>query len=284
MLRPVDGAASGAVGAIGILDLPEEAARGMYAPFFGTTAPNIPAVYVDRKTGASLRHALDASIGLLGAKLVLDATIAKATSENLVGVLPGASDREILLSSHTDGPNSMEDNGPVAILALASCLGPLPPAERPRTIRIVLSGGHFIGSKGLQSYSAAHAAELAAKAIVVMELEHLGAREWTETSPGTMGLTGRPELAIVSTPNTKSFVDASVAFARNFPRSLVATPPLLGEGHNFTGVPVIQFLTVPEYLLLGGQPTITSQLTDYALMERQVAAFIEMEIALSQAP
>jgi hypothetical protein len=43
-------AAAGAVGAVGILDLPEDAARGLYAPFFGTTSPNIPAVYVERST------------------------------------------------------------------------------------------------------------------------------------------------------------------------------------------------------------------------------------------
>jgi hypothetical protein len=113
-------ARAGAVGAVGVLDLPEEAERGDYAPFFGIVSPNMPAVYVDRDTGASLKSAISSQGPLLAAKLVLDATVAPATSENLVGVLPGESAEEILLGSHTDGPNSIEDNGPAAILALAS--------------------------------------------------------------------------------------------------------------------------------------------------------------------
>lgn len=276
-------AASGAVGAVGILDVAEEAARGIYAPFFGaSSSPHLPAVYVDRATGATLKNALTATGPFGAATLVVDAALAQATSENLVGVLPGASDKEILLGSHTDGPNSMEDNGPAALLALASCLGKVPQAQRPRTIRFVLSGGHFIGSQGLTSYVDAHRAELTTKALALMELEHLGAREWTEVSAGVMGLTGQPAVQTITTSSNKPLVDASVAFAKHFPRSIVGTPPLLGEGQNFRVVPLIQFLTMPEYLLVGHLPTITSQLTDYDLMQRQVDAFAEMEKALAQ--
>jgi len=274
-------AAEGALGAVGILDDPEEAARGEYAPFFGEISPNLPAVYVDRATGETLKNALSASGPLLGAKLVLDASLAQATSENLVGVLPGASTQEILLGSHTDGTNSMEDNGPAAILALASCLQP---ASRPRTVRIVLSGGHFVGSRGLQSYVTAHTADLTATALAVIEIEHLGAREWTETSPGVMGLTGLPEVQVVTTWPNEPLVDAGKAFAAHFPRTIVGGPPVLGEGHNFAIVPLVQFLSMPEYLLVGHLPAITSQLTDFDLMRRQVSAFAEMEAALQVAP
>jgi hypothetical protein len=277
-------ASAGAAGAVGILDLAEEAARAMYAPFFGTTSRSVPAVYVDRATGAKLVAVANASGPLLTAKLTLDAQVGDATSENLVAVLPGASDEELVVGSHTDGPNSMEDNGPVAILALASCLAPLPVAARPRTVRIVLSGGHFIGSRGLETYVSAHTAELTARAKVVLELEHLGAREWTEVSPGTMALTGRPEMQLLSVSAAAPFVDASVAFARQFPRTIVATPPVLGEGQNFRVVPLIQFITMPEYLLVGRLPAITSQFTDYDLMAKQTTAFVEMEMALAKAP
>ncbi|MGH7295158.1 MAG: hypothetical protein ACRELB_09505, partial [Polyangiaceae bacterium] len=41
-------AVHGTTGAVGILDEPEEAARGEYAPFFGALSPDLPAVYVDR--------------------------------------------------------------------------------------------------------------------------------------------------------------------------------------------------------------------------------------------
>jgi len=273
-------AAEGALGGIGILDDPDEAARGEYAPFFGVVSPNLPSVYVDRTTGATLKGALTASGPLLSANLVLQATLASATSENLVGTLPGDSTQELILGSHTDGTNSMEDNGPAAILALASCM----PAKRPRTVRIVLSGGHFVGSKGLQSYVAAHTADLTASALAVVEIEHLGAREWTEVSPGVMGLTGLPEVQVITTWPNPPLVAAGKAFGELFPRSVVGGPPLLGEGHNFSIVPLIQFITMPEYLLVGQLPAITSQFTDFDLMGQQVDGFAAMMATLEVAP
>jgi hypothetical protein len=274
-------AAEGALGGVGILDDPAEAAQGEYAPFFGVVTPNLPAVYVDGTTGATLTNALTASGPLLAANLVMSATLSEVTSENLVGYLPGDSTEEILLSSHTDGTNSMEDNGPAAILALASCL---PPSQRPRTVRIVLSGGHFVGSRGLQTYAAEHVADLTANALAVIEIEHLGAREWTEVSPGVMGLTGLPEVQILTTWPNQPLVDAGKAFAAQFPRSVVGGPPVLGEGHNFGIVPLVQFISMPEYLLVGHLPAITSQFIDFDLMQRQVSAFAAMEAALAVAP
>lgn len=183
---------------------------------------------------------------------------------------------------HTDGPNSIEDNGPVAILAMASCLPPR--SERPRTVRFVLSGGHFVGSLGLQSYVLAHTAELTKNALAVVEIEHLGARAWTEVSPGVMGLTGEPEVQIVTTWPNAPLVDASTAYAKLFPRTLVGEPPLIGEGPNFRIVPLVQIISMPEYLLLGHLPAITTDLTDYALMQRQVDAIVAMEKTLAIAP
>ena len=222
-------AAAGAVGAVGVLPVPADAARGEYAPFFGITSPNLPAVYVDRAHGQMLAEAIAGNAFLLS-HFTLDATVGLATSENLIGVLPGASDQEILIGSHTDGPNSMEDNGPAAILALASCLAT---SERPRTVRFVLSGGHFVASQGMASYVAAHATELTRNALAAIEIEHLGAREWNETSPGVMSLTGQPEIQLVSTWPNAPLVAAGTAFASQFPRSIVGGPPILGEGQNF---------------------------------------------------
>ncbi len=273
-------ASSGALAAVGILDAPEEAARGEMAPFFGTLSPNLPALYVDRDVGAALRAAIATTPA---ARLVLDASITAAQNENLVGILPGASTEQIIVGSHTDGPNAMEDNGPVGVLGVVQCLAPVGATNRPRTIRVVLSGGHFAGSRGLQTYVAAHTADLTAHALAVMELEHLGAREWTEISPGKMGLTGLPETQVVYTSTAAPLVAASKDFAAGFPRTIVGTPPILGEGQNFRILPLVQFITMPEYLLLANLP-VTQQLTDFDAMQRQVLAFVAMEQALAVAP
>jgi hypothetical protein len=116
-----------------------------------------------------------------------------------------------------------------------------------------------------------------------MELEHLGAREWTEVSPGKMGLTGLPETQVVYTSTPAPLVAASKAFAAEFPRTIVGTPPILGEGQNFRILPLVQFITMPEYLLLANLP-VTQQLTDFDAMQRQVLAFVAMEQALAVAP
>jgi hypothetical protein len=277
-------AAAGALGAVGILDAPADGARGEYAPFLGTTTPNLPALYVDRDTGAHLKRVLAATGPFQLARLTLFATVADAVSENIVGVIPGASPKELLLSSHTDGPNSIEDNGPVAVLALAQYFLQAPPAQRARTLRVVLTGGHFVGSRGIYSYLAAHLGELSERALAVVELEHLGAREWSEVTPGVMAPTGEPEPQLVFTWPNRPLVEASLAFGRAFPRTIVAGPPLLGEGQNYRVVPLIQYLTMPAYLLLGHLPAITSQLTDYALMQQEVAAFAQLVLDVSSAP
>jgi len=275
-------AAEGAVGAVGILDCPEEVARGEYAPFFDVV-PNVPALYVDRDVGAQLKTALAAD-PLVGANLVLQATVSIATSENVVGVIPGASTKEILLSTHTDGPNSIEDNGTVGILALASYFTQLEPSQRARTIRIVLSGGHFVGSLGLANYDAQHLTDLTTNALAVIELEHLGAREWAETTSGQMALTGLPEMQLLYTWANAPLVDAAKKFGQQFPRTVVAGPMPLGEGQNFHIVPLIQFITAPSYLLSGHLPQVTTELTDYAMMRTQLVAFAQMEASLASAP
>jgi hypothetical protein len=129
---------------------------------------------------------------------------------------------------------------------------------------------------------ATHVDDLTAKTRVAIEIEHLGAREWAETSTGTMALTGRPEMLVVATSANDPLISASVAFSKKFPRSFVATPPLLGEGPNFRVVPLVQLLAVPEYLLVGHLPAITHAFTDYPLMQSQVAALLEMEGALAR--
>ena len=76
---------------------------------------------------------------------------------------------------------------------------------------------------------------------------------------------------------------ASKAFANRFPRTVVATPPIFGEGQNFRFLPLIQFITMPRYLLLTNVP-VTDQFTDYDLMQRQVLAFVHMEQMLATVP
>ena len=275
----------GAAGAVGVIDYPAAAANGSYYPVFAPTLPTVPTVYVDRDTGRALKAQLGGG-SVSRARLVLDATVEQTQAYNVDALIPGVSADEIIVSSHTDGTNSIEDNGPAAILGIARYFTRIPRAQRPRSLRIVFSGAHFAGSPGLSSYVAGHRDALQANARVAIEIEHLGAREWLETEAGMMALTGLDEPQVIMTPGTAAFRDASIRFADRFKRFIVL-PPLLpfGEGHGFgnAGVPVIQYITGPVYLLNDGLPAVTTQFTDYGLMQRQTQAFIEMILELGNA-
>jgi hypothetical protein len=280
--------AAGAAGAIGILDYPMEAARGTFHPFFlpAETWSAVPGVYVDRDTGAALKKQLSAAP--MQASLMVDAIKDAGTSHNIIAVLPGASPLEILVSSHTDGTNSIEDNGPAALLAIADYFSRIPQSQRARSLRFVFTGGHFAASAGIHAYCQAHLADLLPTVLAAIEIEHIGAREWLELSPGTMGLTGLNEPQVIISPVTPAFISETTRFSDQFDRSFVL--PLafpFGEGQSYREIaqlPLIQYITGPVYLLNYGIPEVTSQYTDYDLAYRQVVQFIQMITNLSGQP
>jgi hypothetical protein len=266
----------GAKGMVAVLDLPEELARGAYYPYLGIELYNIPGVYVDREVGARLKNAISASGGSVEAKLVLDAKLSGAVSKHVIARVLGADGTpDIVVGSHTDGTNSIEDNGPAAMLAMATYFAKMPQAERPISLRFVLTSGHFAGSMGMRSYIFNHWWDLLLVRAII-EIEHLGALEWAETSPGRMSLTGKVEPQFLFTnfcpgfifgwdsAQPKALLNRSIDLAKKLPRSLVTGPSIVGEGLWFhwpelvmlplRPYPSIQFISSPSYLLCRNLP------------------------------
>lgn len=276
--------AAGAAGVIAVIDYPPEAADNSYVPFGGLAIPSVPGLYLDRDTGTALKQQIVAAgTTPLRLKMTLDASQGEASSYNVSALIPGSCDRQILLSSHSDGPNSIEDNGPAAILSIADYFLHAPASQRRRGLKIVFTGGHFAGSPGIGAYIDAHRDELQEKVMTVIEIEHLGAREWDEISPGTMALDGLPE-PLVLYGDTGPQQDESVSFAKQFDRSLVTVPLPFGEGGPWgsdAGLPKIQLITGPVYLLNGPLLEVSTDFTDYALEQRQIKALIQMVLNLN---
>jgi hypothetical protein len=271
---------AGAAGIVAVLDYPKIAADNSYVPFGALALASAPALYLDRAAGNALKQQIvDAGATPVTVKLTLDAATAPATSYNVSALIPGACSTQILVSSHTDGPNSIEDNGPAAILSIADYFLHAPASQRRRGLRIVFSGGHFEGSPGLNAYIARHQADLAASVLGVLEIEHIGAREWQELSPGTMGLDGLPE-PLVLYANPGSVLQAeNIRFAQQFDRSIVTIPLPFGEGGAWSSaahLPKSQIISGPVYLLNGPMPQVSDEFTDYALEQRQIAALVQM--------
>lgn len=292
--------AAGAAGMVAVLDLPPAMAEGAYFPYEGEVL-GLPGLFVDRETGDRLKQAA----GPTGtpARLTLETTVDDdATSYNLIGTIPGQSDETILLHSHTDGPNSIEDNGPWAAMALAGYFQQVPKEDRARTIRVVLTDGHFAGGfsggVGAWRFVEAHEDDILADTVAAISLEHLGARELLEGPDGSFELTGLNEPAGLFMPENQALVDASIDMLQreDLRRHLVLRPfepstedpsqrvwPGEGMVFHLSGIPTIQFIAGPTYLLTWGQPT-TDALTDYELMWRQLRGFAQLVTDLSHVP
>ena len=156
MFSPVpllDARAAGVRGVICIwTGLPDDEVVHQYNPFItpypapsGLPAPGdpgCPAVWAGDATGAALSRL--AASGQASATLTLTADItAGAATETAWGWLKGSghTGENIIINTHTDGPNAVEENGGLGLLALARYLASLP--ARQHDMYFALVTGHF---------------------------------------------------------------------------------------------------------------------------------------------
>ncbi|GAA2768872.1 hypothetical protein GCM10010103_79160 [Streptomyces paradoxus] len=167
-------AAAGAAGLILVIDLPEAELGGGYLLHDGVHRA-IPALFVGRESGLQLHEAARRKTQ---ATLTLTADSTRVDTHNIVGIIPGASDELVVLQSHTDGSNGLEDNGCEAILAMAHYLARLPRQELSRSVLVLLSTGHFATEEawGLEAFLERHREDLVPRIAAALCLEHLGAR------------------------------------------------------------------------------------------------------------
>ena len=286
--------AAGAKGMVAVLDLPADAAHGSYYPYDGHIR-RVPGLYVDTTVGARLRQV---ATGGGRVRLTLPAVVKQVTTRNLVGIIPGASSELMLLHSHTDGPNAIEDNGPDAIVAMSQYLARLPRGSLPRTIVVLLTSGHFVGGAGVEAWIARHRAGSIRRTAGAVTLEHLGAREWLPQSTGRTRLTGRPEPGTFFCPESSPLVNASyrsLTRAKAAPGSVLrpylkdpkspdgGTWPAEGEAlWARAGIPTTNYITGPTYLLNWGIPTVDK--LDVARMRAEAVSFTQLLLELSRVP
>ena len=141
------------------------------------------------------------------ATIVLPATTKRVITRTLLATLPGRGAQRIVIDSHTDGTNVVEDNGPIAMTEMAAALAKLPQTCRARTVQFAFSTAHFYqrvsgkpkvrdgGSEQLaQQLDRDYDRGTVGRRVV---LEHLGARQYDvvprNDGPGTrLVLTNRP--------------------------------------------------------------------------------------------
>jgi hypothetical protein len=247
---------AGAVGVImGWTNISDGNAADQYTPF-GRPLQNIPGLYVGRETGAKLK---DMAAAGANATVVLEAdTFPDTPTDTLIATLPGSSaDEVIIVNTHTDGSNVLEENGGVALLALAKYFSKIPKAERKRTMVFVLATGHFASAyvPSIRGVITKHP-DLIKKTVAALAIEHLGAREWADDADlKNYRPTGQDEwiFAITRLKSTGGvMVDALQAMGSS--RVAVVNPAkggFFGEGGGLAalGIPSVGFIPDPAYLL-----------------------------------
>lgn len=285
--------AVGAAGMVGITDRPMT-----YLPY-DRDLYKVPGLYVDEAAGAKLKALAAQNISL---RLKLPAKVESVQTRNLIAIIPGMSDELMVINSHTDGTNGIEDNGPNAIVDMAQYLARLPRTALPRGVMIMLSSGHFAGGVGIEGFIAKHAGDgLLNRIGAAITIEHLGAKEWVPDASGKLVATGKFEPAALFTPNIPALIAASEKMQRDADAapSSVALPTnpkgagtannnvWPGEGQYFWGmgkIPTVNYITGPYYLLDWGPGVTTSDKVDYDRIHRETVAFTQMLLDLSRRP
>lgn len=270
--------------------LHDDCIQGQYLSFI-MGYQNMPMLWVNETNG---KKVVEAAKLHKKAKFVLEAEIENnAYTESFYCILPGKHPTEnVIVNTHTDGTNCVEENGPIALLQL---MKNLKDQELERTHIFVFTTGHFrlpnfkdIRTGAFQSASrwmAMHrdlwdGKKGHARCVANLTVEHLGCKEWREID-GEYKYTGKPEVEIVYTGNKymdKLYIDTVKD------RKTVRTMTLrghnalhFGEGQNFftMGIPEISLVPAPYYLCVVSDSHEMEKF-DIDLMAEQTVTFAKL--------
>ncbi|MFH0788906.1 MAG: hypothetical protein V2B13_15015, partial [Pseudomonadota bacterium] len=198
-----------AAGGVMIFNMSYERLAGLYT-FPIPALSNTPALYVDRSAGTQLIQ--DAKEGKQ-ATLQLQARVEPTETYQLIGYLPGknygtAQDEKILLTTHTDGPAVLQDNGALGVLGIVAYFSHIPQSERPRTLMIYLDNRHYMPGmeKAFENQDYFTKKPEAKKSVVALvATEHLGQIEFREKD-GKYEPTGKVEPSFLWTRNNQKLL------------------------------------------------------------------------------
>ncbi len=270
--------------------LHDDCVEGQYLSFI-MDYQKIPMLWVNETNGKRLVEAAKAH---KKAKFVLEAEVEEnAFTESFYCILKGKNEKEcVIVNTHTDGTNCVEENGPIALLQL---MKNMKDQELERTHIFVFTTGHFrlphfedIRTGAFQSASrwlAMHrelwdGKEGHFKCVANLTLEHLGCKEWREID-GEYKHTGRHEVELVYTGNDfvdKLYID-TVKDRENIRTMTLRGHNALhfGEGQNFftMRIPEISLVPAPYYLCVVSDSHEMEKF-DIDLMTEQTETFAKL--------
>lgn len=183
-------------------------------------------------------------------------TQANAPTRTIVATLPGASEESLILWSHTDGPNALQENGPIAILNMMRYFSRIPQSERRRTIQVVIPESHFAEQYISTSAWITERPDLVEKSVALIACEHLGGAEWlSDPISNTYTPTGEMEVAFAFCPTAPMRALARQAVAdQEFGRQVIidtheyAFTPGIAAWRRVQ-MPSFAYISIPSYLM-----------------------------------
>jgi hypothetical protein len=244
----------GGAGFIGILD--GLGTDRYYAPYTGEDV-DLPAVWLSSRDGDALAAAIAG--GPTTARLLVEAERGPARSSNVIGELPGPSDRWVVVGSHHDAPwaSAVEDaTGIAQVLAQAYHWASVPQAERPHRLMLIATTGHMSGATGSRAIVESYP-EVLDDTVLEVHLEHIAKR--AHLTPSGLDVTEDPETRWWFTsdrPDLQALVVDALR-TEHLDRDLVlpavgffggAAPLSDAAPFSLVGVPVVSLITTPLYL------------------------------------
>jgi hypothetical protein len=290
-------------------DMTAANAKNQYLPFWEPYY-DLPAIWVAGEAGDRV---IEAALKRKEAQFLLHATLTPNTSiETVWAVSPGKlKDETLLVVTHTDGTNVLEENGHIAMIELARDA-----VSRPhnRTFVYVFAARHLripmlakkeeVTSAWLASHPDLWAGLNGhARAVAGLVIEHLGAQRFREDREGpsvSYAATKHAEREILYA-TTPQLHDIALQHLRNTaygnpdepaPAPIVAPRPFIyvGEGEPLyrSRIPAITLATGPQYLLVEGAERLAvggaDSLVDRHLMKEQIDRFRSLQNYLDEVP
>ncbi len=278
--------------------IPDALAEGQYLPFI-MDYQGIPALWVNETTG---QYLIEAAQNGKSVTFTLEADWEhNCETESFYCMLDGQNgDEAVIVNTHTDGTNCIEENGPLALLALLRTLKDKPLRRRHIFVfatghfrlpdfKDILGGGVQATSKWLAEHTDLWNGKRGhIKAVAGVSVEHLGCRDW-QPDGRTYESTGEIAPELVYTGNR--MMD-DVYFSALEGRTRVRTVTL--RGHNFlhfgegqplfnSHIPEIALVTAPDSLCVVS-PSHEMEKFDESLMFDQTQTFLNCLTMLDDMP
>ncbi|MDC7952230.1 hypothetical protein [Liquorilactobacillus mali] len=266
--------------------------KGQYQPFT-TDYAGVPALWVNESEGKKVIKAAKAH---QKGKITLIATRKRVKTKSFYVTIPGKNKKEsIIINTHTDGVNAIEENGAIALLAMIRYLKDQKPNK---TLVFAFVTGHFRLPvfKGTSQATSTWLKDNPQvwdgkgkhlKAVAAITAEHLGSMEWKDNKDGKFRPTGKIQTEYTYVGN-QTMNEIWMKAVKN--RKLTRTVTLRGHnGFEFgesqplfnEKIPVIGLIPMPDYLTTSSK-NLEMDKFSVNLMHQQISSLLKATLTIDQ--